>query len=302
MTSRVLRKREEAAPPVEEPAEGFPEDPAVTVLEKLLHKLSKQAIPHDNLADADAALVQTMFASQQFETRKDPICPIGPSKILLSTEQRMRMKMELRLAFNYPEDDRLLVCGEAFADRVMAMGIPALSRPKLKVALSQYVSLTLRICFQLTHTSLAIRYTLLEREDSNLKLARVYFPGCSEASLGVVAAEDIPNATYILRSATNAASTAKHDFSNPRVMARVDDGMKISLMTPSAAMTGPKVVRIMLGPLRFVNHACHPNTMVRGQSSARERALIFRSSCALQRLIRSSCGPYGTSRRAKRSL
>jgi hypothetical protein len=96
-----------------------------------------------------------------------------------------------------------------------------------------------------------------------LKLARVRFPGCSEASLGVIAAQDIPNATYILRSAANAASTVNHDFSNPAVMARLAEGEKISLMTPSATMNGPKVIRVMLGPLRFVNHACDPNTMVR---------------------------------------
>jgi hypothetical protein len=138
MNKRVPRKRKPVAPPVNQHVEGFPEDPAVTVLEKVLDRLSKQAIKHDDLADADAAIIQCFFASLNYDTRKDPINPIGPSKIVLSTAQRAQLKWNLRLAFNYPDDKRLVVCGDGFANRVMTLKIPALSRPELKVAFAQY--------------------------------------------------------------------------------------------------------------------------------------------------------------------
>jgi hypothetical protein len=116
MNKRVPRKRKPVAPPVNQHVEGFPEDPAVTVLEKVLDRLSKQAIKHDDLANADAAIIQCFFASLNYDTRKDPINPIGPSKIVLSTAQRAQLKWNLRLAFNYPEDKRLVVCGDGFAN------------------------------------------------------------------------------------------------------------------------------------------------------------------------------------------
>jgi hypothetical protein len=80
------------------------------------------------------------------------------------------------------------------------------------------------------------------------------------ACVGLYAKEFIPDQQWILQTASNAAVDAPYDFDSED--ANISERLKLSVVTPWKGMFNDERSRIMLGPLRFVNHDCVPNSQV----------------------------------------
>jgi hypothetical protein len=97
--------------------------------------------------------------------------------------------------------------------------------------------------------SLLLRYSLLHSEYSSIKLTKVNCDG--EISAGLECTKHIPASTYIL--------TAGGSMSSDNYGVNVGG---LSVVIRGARQLGPENERLLLGPLRFVNHGCMPNCQV----------------------------------------
>jgi hypothetical protein len=99
-------------------------------------------------------------------------------------------------------------------------------------------------------TSLLTRYDLLYSEESAVHLDKVSFDG-KTISAGLKAKNKIPASCPILSTSSSLSS----DIIPGNVQG-------ISIIESGADQKGPLGPRLMLGPLRFANHDCQPNTQV----------------------------------------
>lgn len=99
--------------------------------------------------------------------------------------------------------------------------------------------------------SLLTRYHLLYSEESPVGLEKVSFDGTT-ISAGLKAKRKIPASFPILSTSSS--------LSRDLVPGEVGG---ISVIESCADQKGPVGARLMLGPLRFANHDCEPNTQVR---------------------------------------
>lgn len=96
--------------------------------------------------------------------------------------------------------------------------------------------------------SLAARYLLLQHRGSPIRLGRVHFPGQSHATVGLFATQAIPASTEILETCGSMS---------------LDQCMSgISVILPTMSQRGVSSQRLILGPFRFANHDCNPNSHV----------------------------------------
>lgn len=99
-------------------------------------------------------------------------------------------------------------------------------------------------------SSLLTRYDLLYSEESPVRLDKVSFDG-NMISAGLKAKNKIPASCPILATSSSLSSDI--------IPANVHS---ISVIESAPDQKGPLGPRLMLGPLRFANHDCHPNTQV----------------------------------------
>lgn len=102
----------------------------------------------------------------------------------------------------------------------------------------------------LTTASLLARYDLLYSEESPVRLDKVSFDGIM-ISAGLKAKIKIPASCPILSTSSSMSS----DIIPPHLGS-------ISVIMSAHDQKGPLGPRLMLGPLRFANHDCLPNTQV----------------------------------------
>jgi hypothetical protein len=98
--------------------------------------------------------------------------------------------------------------------------------------------------------SLLTRYDLLYSQESPVRLDKVSFDG-NTISAGLKAKIKIPASCPILSTSSSMSS----DIIPPHLGS-------ISVIMSAHDQKGPLGPRLMLGPLRFANHDCQPNTQV----------------------------------------
>lgn len=106
------------------------------------------------------------------------------------------------------------------------------------------------IYYLLTLSSLLTRYDLLYSEESPVHLDKVSFDG-NTISAGLKAKFKIPASCPILSTSSSMSSDI--------IPAHLHS---ISVIMSAPDQKGPLGPRLMLGPLRFANHDCQPNTQV----------------------------------------
>lgn len=105
---------------------------------------------------------------------------------------------------------------------------------------------TLRVYLELTF-SLLYRYTLMYTPSSPVTLCKVQFNG--SIALGLRATRDMAPGTFIMETCSSMSS----DLVNRPGP---------SVIFSDAKQRGPLGSRLVLGPLRWANHDCKPNTQV----------------------------------------
>jgi hypothetical protein len=98
--------------------------------------------------------------------------------------------------------------------------------------------------------SLLTRYDLFYSQESPVRLDKVSFDG-NTISAGLKAKIKIPASCPILSTSSSMSS----DIIPPNLSG-------ISVIMSAHDQKGPLGPRLMLGPLRFANHDCQPNTQV----------------------------------------
>jgi hypothetical protein len=104
---------------------------------------------------------------------------------------------------------------------------------------------------------------------------------------GVMAIDFIPKGAWILRTASNAAIDAPYDLDDDE--SGLPDRLCLSVVSPWKGMFGDGRARIMLGPLRFVNHDCVPNTEVSRVSIIHNSLTHVFVRCLASRTALASC-------------
>jgi hypothetical protein len=106
------------------------------------------------------------------------------------------------------------------------------------------------VLFVLISSSLLSRYDLLYSEESPVGLDKVSFDG-STISAGLRAKRKIEASCPILSTSSSMSSDLIPGSYR-----------SISVIESGPEQKGPLGPRLMLGPLRFANHDCEPNTQV----------------------------------------
>jgi hypothetical protein len=100
------------------------------------------------------------------------------------------------------------------------------------------------------HSSLLSRYDLLYSEESPVRLDKVSFDGVT-ISAGLKATTKILASWPILSTSSSMSSDLISGYLK-----------SISIIESAPEQKGPLGPRLILGPLRFANHDCQPNTQV----------------------------------------
>lgn len=96
--------------------------------------------------------------------------------------------------------------------------------------------------------SLLLRYHLLYSDESLVSIDKVAFDG-QAISIGLKASTDITAGVFLLSSS---ASMSSDTFK----------GGALSVIEAHRSQDGKKGKRLLLGPMRFINHDCNPNCEV----------------------------------------
>jgi hypothetical protein len=267
MSSRTLRQRAAKSHRILDTdvpcwPEGRPENP----LEDLLQKLASDKLNAKDLSSADAVLARAILGNKCGLDRKEVLVPASLIDVTVLNEQLVEIDLAWKKEFAR-KDRSLESCAALFASRVLAMKIPGLESSTMKNSIIQYVNshhsfrLVARRLLTFLRFSLSIRYHLMFAEDSNITLKRVKFGSGLPVCFGMRAKKDIPSSVAILRTATNVAADDPYRFD--RKGTHIPERVKLSVIKPHHGMkTSDSSPRIMLGPLRFVNHDCNPNAEV----------------------------------------
>jgi len=114
-------------------------------------------------------------------------------------------------------------------------------------------------------SSLLTRYDLLYSEESPVRLDKVSFDG-STISAGLRAKTGIMASFPVLSTSSSMSSDL------------IPESLKsISVIESGPEHKGPLGPRLILGPLRFANHDCHPNTQV--SKGVVRRKAIYANLC-----------------------
>lgn len=104
------------------------------------------------------------------------------------------------------------------------------------------------LCTVLLWNSICVRYLILARPCSLVKLGAVQFPGNTKLTSGLYSKQNISACVEILETCSS--------------MCLDDCRWGNSIIMSTSTQIGPPRERIILGPLRFANHDCNPNCQV----------------------------------------
>ncbi|KAJ7721569.1 hypothetical protein DFH07DRAFT_857787 [Mycena maculata] len=205
--------------------DGKPDSP----FEKMVALLNGQAFPSARLAHLDDLVVYAMFATKARPKSYRAIKPDTMSDATMTVDEAGLFNGSVRLHVEKGTEPTFPKCQEA-AKEVMSKLPHLFDEKSYKV---------------LVHTIL--RYKLLYSPDSNVQLEKVKF-GDGPISGGLRARSTIRAGAYLLY-ACGSLSSNRHKPGHATIEA-------------TTQQLGPTGSRMILGPLRFVNHDCNPNSQL----------------------------------------
>ncbi|KAJ7137683.1 hypothetical protein C8R44DRAFT_765939 [Mycena epipterygia] len=204
--------------------DGKPDSP----FEKMVQLLNKQAFPSARLGHVDDLVVYAMFATK---ARPESYRAIKPEAISGASMTRDEAGLLNRTVREHVDNANPTFAGCQEAAKELIIKLPNLFEENhYKI---------------LTHTIL--RYKLLYSPDSNVQLEKVVF-GDGPISGGLRARSSIRAGAYLLY-ACGSLSSNRHKPGHATIEA-------------TTQQLGPTGSRLILGPLRFVNHDCTPNSQL----------------------------------------
>jgi hypothetical protein len=220
-------------------------------IQSRINTLNREAFLSDIFARADDLLMYTLFAKKGRKRRHHSVVPQpaqSGNATPLSKEHGILAASLCRPLFsgNTPSWDAILHMVDA-----LQHDIPLFRSPELRWShcLAQYV-LSSSSSFFLIHSfsSLLFRYSLLYSSGSSVRILKVTHTGHS-ASFGLKATRPIASGEFIMETCS---SMSLDSVSTPGP----------SIIQSSSHQLGPHLPRLILGPFRFVNHDCSPNSQV----------------------------------------
>jgi hypothetical protein len=231
----------------------FPDikDPDCPIQSKI-NNLNQQAYLSDLFARADDLLIFILFAKKGRKRRHHSIIPPppqSPNSSPLSNDQGRTAASICRPLFsgNEPSWDAILQSINTLQDQIP---IFRSQESQWNPCLAQYASLSFLsiISFILPFFSLLFRYSLLYSSGSSVRILKVTHTTQS-ASFGLKTTRLISPGEFIMETCSS-MSLNSISTSGP------------SIIQPSSQQLGPNQPRLILGPFRFVNHDCSPNSQV----------------------------------------
>ena len=231
----------------EDPAHSYPDHKPITFLEKAVAALDSEAYPACRYASVDDAIVYSLFDKKRRPSyyNRLQLRRIGTGSFPTIEEGREIA----RTCYGTIDHDHPTSKQWQDTANKLCENYPHLFQSSDKGLLRQWVWITVHIL--IAHEkpySLLGRYSLLYSSDSFVGIEKISFDYKS-ATGGVKATRDIPALTVLL--------TATSSMSSDLV-----EGGGHSVIEPNGKQKGPVGPRLILGPIRFVNHDCKPNCQV----------------------------------------
>jgi hypothetical protein len=230
---------------------SYPENRPTNDFERRIALLNKQTFLSSSFSAVDDILVYSLFSSKRRTAGYRTMIPdraFRDPRPLINKEQGLTIRHIYKDCVG--EQGKGLEKSLEAASVSIVKALPDfLGKDELPILL-QYVDGDLRIFFLLMRFSLLTRYDFLYSEESPVHLDKVSFDG-NAISVGLKARVKIPASCPILSTSSSMSSDIIPENLH-----------SVSVIMSAHDQKGPVGPRLILGPLRFANHDCDPNTQV----------------------------------------
>jgi hypothetical protein len=231
----------------EDPAHSYPDHEPITVFEKVVAALDSEAYLACRYASVDDAITYSLFSKKSRPSyyNRLQLKRIGTGSFP-TTEEGLAIA---RTCYGVIDHDHPTSKQWQDAANTLCENHPHLFQSTDKELLQQWVWVTesILIAYKKPYSLLG-RYFLLHSLDSFVGIDKISFDYKS-ATGGLKATRDIPALTVLL--------TATSSMSSDLV-----EGGGHSVIESNSKQKGPVGPRLILGPIRFINHDCMPNCQV----------------------------------------